>query len=836
MSIPATLRRTEEDREGNPKAVFFGELPEFSNSIIQYLNERRVELFSAKTWEEIFYGDYFIYIGALKPVKTFLEGNTRALPQSLLLITDTSDTSQIETLGKQYPKLKICFLDPKIQLTKAQTDNLFGFFLGGSNQYLNLRQITSQATERKVVSTTDISAEKAIEDTPAAAEITLNLSQKHTQAETEVKITDKKEAAKTETKTTKTRHLKFPILSAAATILFLLLFLPLFGVVVFGAVGTYQLLQADRDLQAGDIERITKRSDTAEISFAIAGKFLDMIFPVFEVSRTKGVYISANKFLETAAHLGRAYDNLAQVAISGHALVKTILGSAAPTPVTASISQVKNHLEMADDELAQAQAAYKSYAILPILQMLPQSQSDKFKERLLYARQQIQTAQALISLAPELLGIYGPRTYLMILQNNMESRPTGGFIGSYALLEFDGGVLKNTLVNDIYTADGQLLGHVPPPEPVRVYLAQEHWYMRDSNWDPNFADSARQLLWFLEKETGVIADGVIAVDINLAENILEFLGPVELPDFHLSLDKNNLFEVLHAEIESDFFPGSNKKADFLGALFRQILERLPNLQTTFSSKWLSSLERQLAQKSLQLYFVNPKIQEVVNQNNWLAKIPPDDPCPKNNCKFDYLAVIDANLGVNKANAFVERQIQGSLTISENAELTQKITVRYQNSSSSDNKTQGDYKNYLRLYLPKDYEIAAVQINNLPLKLDSEILSASESTARISQEKNSRVVDIFLTVPKTAERSVDIIATRRLEQTRDLKYIYQIVKQPGYRQEKVGFVFNLPTNFTLAQNSLPGQVAGVSTLVTDNQITYNTTLTQDANIELDLIKK
>ena len=68
----------------------------------------------------------------------------------------------------------------------------------------------------------------------------------------------------------------------------------------------------------------------------------------------------------------------------------------------------------------------------------------------------------------------------------MELRPTGGFIGSYAIMTFDKGRLAEIVVNDVYTADGQLKGHVDPPEPIRKYLGEGGWFLRDSNWDPDF--------------------------------------------------------------------------------------------------------------------------------------------------------------------------------------------------------------------------------------------------------------------------------------------------------------------------------------------------------------
>lgn len=94
------------------------------------------------------------------------------------------------------------------------------------------------------------------------------------------------------------------------------------------------------------------------------------------------------------------------------------------------------------------------------------------------------------------------QTILVLLQNNMELRPTGGFIGSYALLNFFQGKLVDFEVYDVYEADGQLRGHAEPPADLKQYLGEDGWYLRDANWSPLFPKPRFRRLGFLEKEMG----------------------------------------------------------------------------------------------------------------------------------------------------------------------------------------------------------------------------------------------------------------------------------------------------------------------------------------------
>ncbi|MCX6705358.1 MAG: DUF4012 domain-containing protein, partial [Candidatus Woesebacteria bacterium] len=74
----------------------------------------------------------------------------------------------------------------------------------------------------------------------------------------------------------------------------------------------------------------------------------------------------------------------------------------------------------------------------------------------------ISKSRVLAGSLPRLLGQDKSKTYLVLFENNMELRPTGGFIGSFGLVTFDGGRLSDLTVNDVYSADGQLNGHVEP--------------------------------------------------------------------------------------------------------------------------------------------------------------------------------------------------------------------------------------------------------------------------------------------------------------------------------------------------------------------------------------
>ncbi len=116
---------------------------------------------------------------------------------------------------------------------------------------------------------------------------------------------------------------------------------------------------------------------------------------------------------------------------------------------------------------------------------------------------------------PAMLGYPEKRSYLFLLQNNTELRPTGGFIGTYGIVHFQDGEIDSFTTHNVYELDdpAHKTLFIEAPAPLQKYLKAEYWYFRDSNWSPDFPTAAREALRFYELESGSHEpfQGVIAV-------------------------------------------------------------------------------------------------------------------------------------------------------------------------------------------------------------------------------------------------------------------------------------------------------------------------------------
>src|SRR3989338_3105921 len=242
------------------------------------------------------------------------------------------------------------------------------------------------------------------------------------------------------------------------------------------------------------------------------------------------------------------------------------------------------------------------------------------------------------------------KTYLLLFANNMELRPGGGFIGSFGLLDVKDYSLKKIRIYDVYDADGQLIAHIEPPEAIRKYLGQPHWFLRDSAFSPDFLENYTQAKLFLEKEMNFKNfSGSFLITTSAIQNLLGAFDDIYLPDFNEKINQKNFYLKTQYHAEKDFFPGSIQKKNFLSSLTQAIMLDLENASFIKLGK---EIKKSLDDKQFAIYLDDPRAQKIMDSFYWSGRtIKPSCLNQTDNCITDYLFPIDANLGLNKFNFF-----------------------------------------------------------------------------------------------------------------------------------------------------------------------------------------
>ena len=379
---------------------------------------------------------------------------------------------------------------------------------------------------------------------------------------------------------------------------------------------------------------------------------------------------------------------------------------------------------------------------------------------------------------PDLLGAPKSKTYLVLLQNNMELRPTGGFIGSFALVSFSSGKLDEVSIQDVYSADGQLKGHIEPPQPIKKYLNQANWFLRDSNWDPNFPVSAERAEWFLDKEIDVPVDGVIAIDLNTIKDFLEVIGPIYLSDYQTSVTYDNFYEKTQSEVEENFFSGSTKKANFITALSKEMINALILNKDSNKAKLAKIVYNNLEARHIQIFLHNNLAKEALANLNWDGAF--NYPNCSGNCFSDLLGLVEANLGVNKSNYYIERKYNMSVGLQEGL-IKKNLSVTYKNSANLAMGNSGVYKTYSRLVVPLSSVLEFIKIGDSSLPPDVETVAGRKE-----------IGFYFELLPgQTKTLNMSWRVAQPLDLNRAGEYRMYVRKQAGTPGEPISIIYDVP---------------------------------------------
>lgn len=344
----------------------------------------------------------------------------------------------------------------------------------------------------------------------------------------------------------------------------------------------------------------------------------------------------------------------------------------------------------------------------------------------------------------ELLGGNGPRKYLFLFQNNHEMRATGGFIGSYGLLDISNGHIRNFFVDGIFNPDGQLKEDIVPPTPIQKVSAG--WSLHDSNWFPDFPTSAEKAVSFYEKTGGPTVDGVITLTPEVMERLLSVTGPIAMEKYGVVLNADNFIPMVQTEVEMNYDKQENKPKQILADLAPLLLEKLFNVESADQIvKTVQAFESGLREKHILLYSRNSDVERLIDDQGWSGKIV--------DASKDYLSVINTNINGYKTDGVIEESIEHEASIQENGSILDTVTItRKHHGGNTDqewwNKVNADY---MRVYVPQGSKLLSVEgqtRETVQPPLDYDALGFKRD-ADIEKEERNMVID-----PKSGTRIYD----------------------------------------------------------------------------------
>jgi len=328
------------------------------------------------------------------------------------------------------------------------------------------------------------------------------------------------------------------------------------------------------------------------------------------------------------------------------------------------------------------------------------------------------------NLLPRLSGYPKKASYLLVLQNNDELRPTGGFMGTYGIMELDAGEITRLDTHDIYHLDMPVQSkiNIAPPDPIKKYLNPK-WYMRDANWYPDWPTSAEKILWFYKTEDSLLPpknqinnfrgefSGVIAITPKLVSDLLTVTGPIYIGD--QEYDPSNFVDILQYKVEKGYaqlgVPSWQRK-EVIGEIIKQLKIRLFDLPSSRWGEIINLLKNSATNKDVLVYARDRDLEKEITAQGWGGEIK--------NTPGDYLMAVDANMAALKTDSVMGRNLEYKLARTADG-LMATLNMNYANKGTFTWKTQ-EYKTYTRIYVPLGSKFISLEGG------ESEITTGSES--------------------------------------------------------------------------------------------------------------
>ena len=595
-----------------------------------------------------------------------------------------------------------------------------------------------------------------------------------------------KEVPKVTNKTIKSVEIhglfKLTLLFLASSFLLIFIFFSAFSFLLISSLK--ETSNAYQSLQIGDTKNTDLKLTRSISNLKLSQFFFSPLSPIIHlISPTASSNINTGYLL--LFHSGQALTNLNNLYKLASAFYQDSVTNNAVDIKNISTG-LSSGLEAFQTELTQLyllkQNLPSSPKILGLFSLnLPQNLSvENFK----HLKSQINSALVLVKALPLAISPGKTSHFLVLIQDNNEYRPTGGYLNSYSLLTFDGNKLIDVKTDSALHLDSKLQGVVKPPDQYEKLTGQANWSFSNSNYFSDFSDSAKQAAWFYEKQTGVTVDAVIGLNLTFYEKLLSLSNPVKLTSGQ-EVTAQNLRQLL-----SD--PNQDPAADNLTQLSNDIFNQIRS-QSYPPALIARSLLDTISSSDLNIYFSNPSLEKQIETTNLAGIIKPVS-CPpqftSHICQADTFYFNESNFSVDKSNHNESRLIQYQTTISAQGDLDYQVIVDFSNPP---------HKNLIRLYTPPELVVTSVTLDEQVIPKETIIINKKNNLSEIEFPLEFNLSpDHHLVIKLQSSLSLNLA-------DQNFSYVLTTLKQPGIANTDQIVTIDYPNSYKPSLISLPATI-------------------------------
>lgn len=326
---------------------------------------------------------------------------------------------------------------------------------------------------------------------------------------------------------------------------------------------------------------------------------------------------------------------------------------------------------------------------------------------------------SIAELAPRILGIDGPKRYLLLVQNNAEVRASGGIPGATVVLSVDDGQItvdQQIFAGQIDSFDEPVveLGHdgVVHGENLGKFFA-------NINLTPDFPMTAQLgiAMWDARFDDGRSFDGVWSVDPVLLSYLLKASGPVPSPDGSVLTGENVVSQVLNKIYLEE--PNAAKQNRYFQLVTLAVFQKLLTIE--ISADFVKAFKKGVDESRFLMWSADPQIQTELEKY-------PISGSMRSDAASRTVGVFLNNSSIDKKSYYLRQEVSLSPICHSQDLATHTLTVELQNAlppgsvlpqSVTGPRTKDNIlRTFFLVYPPRGGTIVSANIEGKSLSLSS----------------------------------------------------------------------------------------------------------------------
>ncbi|MBN2391229.1 MAG: DUF4012 domain-containing protein [Anaerolineae bacterium] len=453
-------------------------------------------------------------------------------------------------------------------------------------------------------------------------------------------------------------------------------------------------------------------------------------------------------------------------------------------------------------------------------------------------------------LLPKLLGDTELHTYLLLVQNEDELRPTGGFLTGVARVAVREGRIEHLYFENSAEVTDFKRPYPDPPAPLLEIMGLELWVFHDSNWSPDFPTSARQAVAFYQQRYETPIDGVLAVDQEAFRRMVEVLQPLDIPSYPNPITASNILAALRQSrdmpLEDDPVAAWERRHKvILEDLLTAVIDKVQHQPETvdFIRLGMAVIEAFEERHMFAYALQDDDLATLLGETRWDGALYAGE--------GDYLMVVDANLGYSKVNPYIAASLGYAVDLRDPQQPQAFLTLQYQHNGprtsepcyhfykppmlTYESLMQQCYWDYVRVYVPEGTQPLSATPNPIPGDLLVTGNARSGEAEILAPEAGKTVLATFFVLPpgqRAETRMIYLLPPDVIQQKEEtLHYRLYVQKQGGKLAVPIQVSLYLPPDTTAIHSNIPYARAADN----DTHIIYILNLETDLQLSVDIAR-